>query len=68
LVAGAVGVAWAAGGLLGHMAPAVVQLSAAGVLLASAGLIATEWLSFPEPYDPHLLPSAVRPTQGSGTV
>jgi Glycosyltransferase like family 2 len=55
LTAALIGTAWIAGLMSGHSLHPVLHLLALTLVIRSLVLIATEHLSFPEPYDPSLL-------------
>jgi hypothetical protein len=66
LIAGVVAAAWAAGVLLGHQPSLVLQLSGALVVIGSLGVIVTEGVPFPSPYDPGLAASwRLRPAEST---
>jgi cellulose synthase (UDP-forming) len=48
------GLAWLSGVVAGHPLPALLHLWTAGLILASVGLMVTDWWSFPAPYDRRL--------------
>ncbi len=48
--------AWAIGMILGHIRNPMLHISTIFIVLISSALILTEWLKFPDPYDPNLRP------------
>lgn len=54
LVIGLVGGAWTLGMLLGHIRNPMLHISTIFIVLGSLGLILTERMKFPDPYDPNL--------------
>ena len=54
LVVSLISIAWIIGMMLGHITNPMLHISSAIIVLASTGVILTERLEFPDPYDPKL--------------
>lgn len=59
--ASVIGLAWLISIALDHTLDPMVHLAAAHAIVSSLGVIATEWITFPDPYDPELAREYVAP-------
>ncbi len=54
LIVSLIGTAWVIGMMFGHITNPMLHISVAIIVLGSLGVMLTEWLKFPDPYDPNL--------------